>query len=196
MSFRVLVTIKFFSLLIIKPVMQKNQNIYLIGFMGAGKSTIAPLLAKKMQRAFFDTDEWIKNYTGQSITAIFQQHGEDYFRELERQSVQLVTKMTDMVIALGGGAVLKSENWILLKETGFTIYLKCSPQQILNRINNYPESRPLLAGSENQKLNTIISLLTEREIYYSRADLTVTAKSNETTETFVNRIHQKLEGFI
>jgi len=173
-----------------------NQNIYLIGFMGSGKSTIAPMLAKKLKRGFFDTDAWIENNSGISISTIFAEFGEHYFRELERQSIQIVTQMKNMVVSLGGGAILNSENWIQIKQTGVTIYLKCSANLLWQRLKNSPDSRPLLTGDESQKKITVKKLLTEREPYYSRADLIYLIKGNDSTDDVVNFIVCQLEKIL
>ena len=173
-----------------------QDNIYLLGFMGSGKSTVAPLLAKRLNRICFDTDAWIETQTGKSIARIFRDHGEDYFRAKESECVKVVTEMKHLVVALGGGIVLKAENWMKIKSSGITIYLKCDLHEIWDRLRGLPATRPLLSGDSNHQLETIKKLLTQREPYYARADLMISSCQHESVEVTVKRIQEKLEGRI
>lgn len=176
--------------------LQNQGNIYLLGFMGSGKSTVAPLLANRLKRAFFDSDDWIEKQAGKSITEIFHDFGEDYFRNLESEAIKIISKMDNLVVALGGGAILRPENWIKIKDSGVTIYLKCSPEVIFNRIKGQQEIRPLLMGEAHQKLNKIRTLLAEREPYYSQADLIINYSQGDSVAKMVNRIKDELEVLI
>lgn len=175
---------------------QRGGNIYLLGFMGSGKSTIAPLLAKKLKRAYFDTDEWIENQAGMSIAQIFHDYGENYFRKLENKCVELVANKNHLVVALGGGAVLRPENWTRIKNSGITVYLKCSLQGIWNRVKGQADTRPLLKGDTGQKLRTIEELLAARAPYYAQADLIINSGQRSSVEETVEYILEKLEGLI
>ncbi|HDP99099.1 MAG TPA: shikimate kinase [bacterium] len=167
-------------------------NIYLIGFMASGKSTIGPLLAKKMKRPFLDTDEWIEVETGLSIAEFFQKYGEAEFRRKENNCIRKIAEINAMVIAVGGGAVINPANWLRLKQSGITIYLKCPVQEIIKRVNK-DSSRPLLTGDESQKADRIRNLFLEREPFYEMADITIECQPNDIPETTVKRIIEKLE---
>jgi len=167
-------------------------NIYLIGFMGSGKSTVGPLLAKKIKRVFLDTDEWIENETGLKINEIFTKKGEKWFREKESECIAMVSKMTEMVVSVGGGAVLKPENWLKLKCSGIAIYLKCKPETIIKRIEE-DKTRPLIAGNPAQKLDRIKKLLIEREPFYEMADIIIDTSDHDSPEILADRIISRLK---
>ena len=171
---------------------QKESNIYLLGFMGSGKSTLAPLLARRMGRTYFDTDDWIKDQMGKSISQIFRGHGEKFFRGKERTCVQMVTQMSNLVVALGGGAVLDDDSWERVKDSGITIYLKCSAEEIQRRVDP-GNVRPLLVGDSHQRGQTIEALLAEREPRYAEADLTVNAADGKSPEEIVELILNEVE---
>lgn len=169
-----------------------EKNIYLIGFMGAGKSTIGELLAKKLNRKFFDTDDLIIKELGISISQIFLERGELYFRDFESNMIKNVAKNIQAVIALGGGAILRQENWKVIKSSGVSIYLKWNIQTLLARILGDQE-RPLV----KQKIgpsgkNEIERLLVEREPFYERADIILDCDKMEPAQ-IVNKIISALQ---
>ncbi len=165
------------------------QNIYLIGFMGSGKSTVGPLLAKETNRAFFDTDKWIVNQTDKTIPEIFAQNGEEYFREKERAAIQFASQLEDFVVSVGGGAVMDTRNWLALKSSGLIIYLKCDVESILERVKN-DLNRPLLSKSENKR-EKIETLLNQRASTYEQADLIIDV-TNLSPESVVQKIVQEI----
>ncbi len=171
----------------------KESNIYLLGFMGSGKSTLAPLLAMRMGKTSFDTDDWIERQIGKSVSQIFHEHGEEFFRKKEKECIELVTQMSNLVVALGGGAVLNDESWKRVRNSGISVYLKCSPQEIEQRIDG-GNVRPLLAGDIHRRRQTIEALLAERERRYAQADLTVNAADGKSPEEIVELILNELEG--
>lgn len=147
--------------------MQK-ENIYLIGLMGAGKTTIGRQLAKTLKLPFYDSDKSIEESTGVDIPTIFEFEGEVGFREREKRIIKLLTSKRGIVLATGGGAILSDENRILLKENGFVVYLQCSIERILERTRRDTQ-RPLLK-TENPK-ERLQCLFAEREpLYLSCAD--------------------------
>lgn len=143
------------------------RNIILIGFMGAGKTTVGKLLAKEKGLQFVDTDERIASEQGCSIPEIFAEHGEDYFRDLETELLQRMQEDTyDSVISVGGGMPVRSQNRELLRSLGCVIYLSAGKQTILERVKN-DGSRPMLAG---QDLGARVEqLMRERESLYRQA---------------------------
>ncbi len=153
------------------PENQSSVNIFLIGPMGAGKSTIGKLLAKTLGRDFCDSDKEIERRTGVSIPMIFDYEGEAGFRRRESEVLARLSEQESAIIATGGGAVTIRENRELLRRRGFVVYLKCSVDKQLERTHK-DTNRPLLqTGDPRQKLQ---ELFAERDPLYSEiADLTV-----------------------
>ncbi|MFQ6118069.1 MAG: shikimate kinase, partial [Candidatus Bipolaricaulia bacterium] len=158
------------------------KNVYLIGFMGVGKSTIGRLLAERLKMKFYDTDELVEARAGRSIADIFAGEGEARFRELERQIIEEISQRDGQIIALGGGAPLNGDNWQAISSTGVTIYLRAGASTLFNRLKD-EGSRPLLAGLEGEnRLEEIRRLLREREPYYKRAELIVECRERSATK--------------
>lgn len=137
------------------------KSIFLIGFMGAGKTTVGDLLAKKMNFNFYDTDQMIVEDQGREIVEIFNTDGEEYFRNLESNKLLKIKDSSDTVYSTGGGIILRESNRKILYEN-FAIYLRASYDVIFERIKQ-DNSRPLL--------NTDNPYLTGLEIFESRRDL-------------------------
>jgi shikimate kinase len=148
--------------------MSRFENIYLIGLMGAGKTTIGRQLARTLKLPFYDSDKAIEESTGVDIPTIFEFEGEEGFRDREQKMIQQLTKMDGIVLATGGGAILREENRQLLKENGFIAYLQCSVDRILERTRRDTQ-RPLLNTAEPRE--RIESLFAQREpLYLACAD--------------------------
>ncbi len=124
--------------------MKKTDNIYLIGLMGAGKTTIGRQLAKALHLPFYDSDKAIEEQTGVDISTIFEYEGEEGFRIREKKMIQELTQINGIVLATGGGAILNRENRDALSENGFVVYLQCSIDKILQRTKRDTQ-RPLLS---------------------------------------------------
>ncbi len=148
-----------------------DQNIILIGPMGSGKSTIGQLIAGRLNRDFYDSDYYIEEKTGVDIPRIFDIEGEDGFRTRETKALQELTSQKKLVIATGGGSVMRKENQQLLKSTGFIIFLDTSVNQQMARLR-YDKKRPLLQTSNpREKLE---KLFAERKpIYLNLADIRI-----------------------
>jgi len=148
-----------------------KKNIYLIGLMGAGKTTIGRLLAKSLGLPFYDSDKAIEDITGVDIATIFEFEGEDGFRLRENKMIKELTNLQDIVLATGGGVILNEENRLSLKENGFVVYLQCSVDRIVDRTSRNSQ-RPLLnVDSPREKIQI---LLDEREsLYLSCADFVI-----------------------
>lgn len=144
--------------------MSKKDNIFLIGPMGVGKTTIGKKLAKRLDKTFIDSDREIERRTGATINLIFDVEGEAGFRARESRALEELSTRSDIVLATGGGIILAGENRTLLQERGIVIYLAGSPELLLKR-TAYDNSRPLLAHGD--RLVTIKSLLAERQPIYS-----------------------------
>ncbi len=124
------------------------MKIVLTGFMGAGKTATGKILARRLNFEFVDTDSIIEEKAGQSIKEIFQLHGEQFFRSLEKKVVGEVARKDGVVIAAGGGAILDPENRKNLKKNGIVIFLMVSPDWVRKRVAG-DASRPLLNTSDN-----------------------------------------------
>lgn len=122
---------------------KSSENIYLVGLMGAGKTTIGRSLAKRLERDFVDTDKEIESRTGVSIPTIFEIEGEDGFRKREAQVIEEFAQTSGFVVATGGGSVLRPENRENMKRSGLVIYLNVPPQTLWER-TRHDRNRPLL----------------------------------------------------
>ncbi len=150
------------------------RPIILIGFMGVGKTSLGKKLAKKLNWQFLDTDKWIEKKTGLSIPAIFEQKGEVYFRELERNCIDESRVLQNTVISVGGGLPCFGDAMSVLNSFGTTIYLKLEPQEIARRLSESKIERPLINGlKENELEKYVEKKLLEREKHYSKAKYTL-----------------------
>ncbi len=158
-----------------------EHNIVLIGFMGAGKSTVGSATAELLGVRFIETDEKIEKKTGQLISKIFEKYGEEYFRDLESDVIKELRKMPPgtCVVSTGGGAVLRHENISALKEIGKLVLLEVNTEEVLRRLKGKID-RPLLQG--NSLMETIESLLEQRKDCYNRADYRVNTEGKKPRE--------------
>lgn len=158
----------------------KEKNIFLIGFMGSGKSTMARLLSDETGRELVEMDETIEAEAGCSINEIFETYGETYFRDLESKLVESIADKGDAVVSCGGGAVLREENVKNMKKSGKIIYLSATPETIYERVR-YSTNRPLLNG--NMNVEYIRQLMEKRlAIYEQAADEIVCVDQKEKSE--------------
>ena len=147
------------------------ENIYLIGLMGAGKTTIGKQLAKALALPFYDSDKAIEEGTGVDIPTIFEFEGEEGFRDREQKMIEKLTQLKGIVLATGGGAILREENRKLLKNNGYIVYLQCSVERILERTRRDTQ-RPLLK-TDNPK-ERLQHLFEQRQaLYLSCADFKI-----------------------
>lgn len=171
-----------------------EKNIVLVGFMGTGKTEVGKNLAKKLNMDFIDTDELIEKKEKDRIVRIFQVKGEEYFREVEEEIIEKVSKCKNCVIATGGGALIREKNYLNLKKNGILICLVATPEEIYRR--TIPKKdRPLLLKSKNV-IETIKELLKIREPYYSKADYKIdtTKKSIDEVVEEIIRIIKRENG--
>ena len=170
------------------------MSVFLIGYRGSGKSTIGRLLADRLWQTFLDSDELIVKQAGKSIKEIFDSEGEPGFRDREAAVVRELAMLSDHVIALGGGAVLREENRNVLRKDGHKIiYLRCEPAELHRRIHADPqtaENRPALTGLGGG-FEEIERLLADREPIYRAcmtAELDVTNLSPEDATVYIARL--------
>ncbi len=164
-----------------------QQNIYITGFMGCGKTTVGTLLAHKIHWPFKDTDNMIEQKTNLSISQIFKKYNESKFRAIEKEIVSEVCQLHNHVISLGGGAVLSFENWNKISSTGFTVTLSFPPEIIYSRLTLDSE-RPLLNNSNNDRLEVIKKLIKKRRPFYQKTDLYLHSNSALKSSTIVDQI--------
>jgi len=165
------------------------MNIILTGFMASGKTVIGKELAQRLKRKFVDTDELIEKKTGLKIEQIFSTYGEPYFRQLESEVISEVVQEDNLVIALGGGAVLREENMKNLEKNGIIINLKVKPETVFERVKKDSTIRPLLQSEDPFK--RIKELLKQRELHYARCNFAL-----DVSELSVNEAVKKIITFL
>lgn len=143
------------------------RNIVLVGFMGTGKSVVGKKLATKLNRDFVELDSEIEKKEKMPIKDIFKKKGELYFRSVEKEAVKEAARRDNIVISVGGGAIVDEENFKNLKDNGIIICLKALPDTILKRTKSL-KTRPLLNVPNPKK--RVEDLLSERAPYYKKAD--------------------------
>ncbi|WP_375339332.1 shikimate kinase [Oxynema aestuarii] len=161
----------------------QNVNLYLVGMMGSGKTTVGRLLARELGYQFFDTDELVEEVAGCSIAQIFADAGEAQFRQLESQVLEQLCAYQKLLVATGGGIVLSPKNWSYLHH-GLVVWLDVSAEQLYRRLQG-DSSRPLLQNPD--PLATLRSLLASRQGLYAQADLRLVVGEGETPEAIVRR---------
>jgi shikimate kinase len=165
--------------------MVKNQIIYIIGFMGSGKSTAGKELASLLGWAFIDLDKRIEEYTGNTIPEIFSQKGETYFRDVETQLLRNPQSQTNTVISTGGGTPCHSDNMDFMLGTGLTLYLKLTPKDLKSRLSESKGDRPLIKDlNQEELLHFIEKKLAYREQWYDRSDIII-----DGVELDINLLH-------
>ncbi|HIK20503.1 MAG TPA: shikimate kinase [Synechococcus sp. M44_DOE_062] len=169
----------------------RGVNVYLIGMMGSGKSTVGAELAAQLRFQFFDTDGLVEQVEGSSIPQIFAEHGEAYFRDLETQVLAQLSGYTRLVIATGGGIVLRPKNWSYLHH-GLTVWLDVAPELIWQRLKRAPGQRPLLQTPDPQA--ALYKLMQEREPFYAQADVRVPIQSETSPPQLVEQIWQAIRA--
>ncbi|MFZ4062512.1 MAG: shikimate kinase [Polynucleobacter sp.] len=167
-----------------------SNNIFLIGLMGAGKSTVGKLLAKKLGRRFLDADHIIEERCGVKIPVIFEMEGEDGFRKREAQAIKDAASENDLVLATGGGAVLLSENRQALSERGTVIYLHANPMELFHRTRG-GEGRPLLKNGDAKKI--LENLYSIRDPLYREIADHVIETGKPSVNQLVNTLIMQLE---
>lgn len=166
----------------------KRRSLYLIGMMGAGKTTVGQILAQRLEYRFFDTDHLIEQLTGETIANIFATEGEEVFRDLETQVLGQLSAYLSCVVATGGGIVLRRKNWGFLHQ-GVVIHLDLPVEQLYTRLLA-DTNRPLLQGVN--PLEKLQELYGQRQRLYAQADLQIAVDSTDTPEAVADRIFEKL----
>ena len=169
--------------------------IYLAGMMGAGKSTVGKALARELEVRYIDLDQIIENTKSMSIREIFEQKGETYFREIESKLLREAAGFSASVVALGGGALSRTENLDFVKETGRSIYLRASVDFLAANLQERSE-RPLIAEEPSEKTlkATLENLLQKRRESYEACDFILDVHSAMSANDIANRIVELLKA--
>lgn len=150
------------------------MKVYLIGFMGSGKSTFGRRMASRAGWDFTDLDTLIETREGRSVENIFREAGEDYFREVEARTLRQIAPDNNIVIACGGGTPCYRDNMEYMNNTGLTVYLKLNTATLFRRLANARKVRPLIKDMSRDELENYISTkLAEREINYNKSRIII-----------------------
>ena len=149
------------------------KRIFLVGYMCAGKTTIGSELALKLGYRFIDLDQYIEQHEGKTISALFAEKGEAYFRGLERKALADMFLQKKVVIATGGGTPCQADNMALMNQNGTTVFLNPSLEELVARLEIGKHTRPLLKDKTNAEMRHFIEeMMVQRLPYYSQAQYT------------------------
>ncbi len=170
-----------------------KKNIIFIGYMGAGKTTIGKMLSEQLGWSLVDTDEKIEEKAGKRIARIFEEEGEECFRQMETSVLkELLSEADTMVISVGGGLPVREENRRMLKELGLVVYLQVTPETVAKRLTG-DQTRPLLENRDIQKRAE--EMLPLRDPFYQEtANVTISCDGKEKND-ILSEISQKLLEF-
>ncbi|NNE27925.1 MAG: shikimate kinase [Saprospiraceae bacterium] len=149
--------------------------IYLVGYMGVGKTTVGQKLAQKLRYPFLDTDDIICSLEGKNISTVFSDMGEPYFRALETRVLSGIMHLTRAVVATGGGMACSDENQRIISQSGKSIYLKASPNFLAERLQEFSD-RPIIEKHKDDLTTFISNHLQARSGYYDKASYIVDAE--------------------
>ncbi|KAB1065934.1 shikimate kinase [Salibacter halophilus] len=153
------------------------MQVFIIGFMGSGKTTVGKKLANKLEIPFYDLDNLIEDKEQQSISSIFETRGENAFREIENQRLRDFSGSDHYVLSTGGGTPVFHGNIDWMLANGVVVYLQAEPAFLASRLKNEKSKRPLIAGKNDEELKAFIDeMLEKREPYYKRAHFEIPAK--------------------
>jgi shikimate kinase len=171
------------------PGSAERDNIFLVGLMGAGKTSVGKLLARRMGKTFYDSDHEIERTTGVRIPVIFEIEGEAGFRARESRMIAELATMSGVVLATGGGAVLWEQNRRLLSQHGTVVYLRASPHDLWQR-TRHDRNRPLL--QTGNPLSKLTALFAERDALYREVADVIVDTGNQSVSSLAHRLEQKL----
>lgn len=159
------------------------MRIYLIGYMGCGKSTLGHRLSKHLDLQFVDMDHYIEERNCKTIPQIFEEEGEAEFRNKEKKALEELSEFNNIVIATGGGAPCFFDNMELMNQTGKTVFLNISPDILADRLLNSKTERPLIKGKSREELVSFIDeTLNKRNEFYKQAKYHITLPDIELAE--------------
>lgn len=171
------------------------MRLFIIGYAGSGKSTIARRLTHGTGIRSVDTDKLVEQRVGASIADIFLYEGEEYFREAERSAIESIAAESDVIVATGGGLPTWRDNMEWMNDEGVTIYLRRTAEQILKRLSDYGrQKRPMFRGKSDEELLEFMRVhMAEREPYYNQAHIVIecdACSDDEAVEKIVDYINR------
>ncbi len=169
------------------------MNVVLVGFMGSGKTTVGKLIGKYLKRRFYDCDELIAQKMELSLEEIFKRYGEIRFRSIETEVLNMLSKLNDIVIATGGGAITRYRNVELIKKNGVVIYLYTDLLELYERTKIDKTKRPLLVLEGGNFFSNMARLVSQREELYTKiADIKIDT-TNKSPKDVSEEIIRKLK---
>lgn len=150
------------------------MKVYLIGYMGSGKTTVGKKLAKILKCKFIDLDHFFEEKYDISISDFFKKYNEISFRDIEKKLIEEISQVEDLVVSTGGGTPCFFDNLEVMKSTGIVVYLQISARSLTNRLLIAKEKRPILENITNDKFFSFVKKqIKEREPYYKQADIII-----------------------
>ncbi len=171
--------------------MKETCNIFLIGFMGCGKSTVAAKLNRMYGMNVVEMDQMLAKQQKMSIPEIFEKYGEEYFRDLESELLTKIQKGSNQVVSCGGGVVLREQNVAEMKKNGHIVLLTAKPESVLKRVQGN-DDRPILKGKKN--VQDIAQLMEKRREKYEAAADFVVATDDKQVRAICEEIMKKIKG--
>ena len=172
-----------------------KRKFFLIGYMGSGKTTVGKQLAKKLNLQFVDIDLFIENRYRKSISALFEEKGEACFREIERKTLHEIIDFENVVISTGGGLPCFFDNMEVMNQTGTTIYLKVSVEELAERLKAGKQQRPLIKDKSTEEIKDFITVnIEEREEFYKKAAFVFETDDLFSSENFRTKIERLIEN--
>jgi shikimate kinase len=167
------------------------EKVILVGYMGAGKTLLGKSIAEKLGIRFINSDSDIEQQTGMSVGQLFEQFGENHFRNLEKEYLSSLDVEESFVLATGGGTPCYNNQMDVLNSLGTTIYLQCSNETLFSRLKHERDHRPLIAGLSDEELRESIYIrMRQREAIYQLAQFTI-IEEEQKTETIIHRLRQR-----
>ncbi|MCL1821509.1 MAG: shikimate kinase [Prolixibacteraceae bacterium] len=167
------------------------MRIYLLGYMGSGKSTFGRMLAKALNLSYIDLDKYIEERNCKTVAQLFGDFGEDFFRKKERIALAEVSQFTDVVIATGGGAPCFFDNMAIMNQTGITIFMDITPKALVKRLLASKTERPLIKGkSKEELLQFVEENLEKRRPFYMQAQIH-TGENPQMVENILAALREK-----
>jgi shikimate kinase len=169
------------------------KRIFLVGFMGAGKTTLGKALAQRLNLSYIDTDFYIENRYRKKVSAIFAAEGEKQFRHIEHRMISEIAEFEDIVVSTGGGLPCFYDNMHIMNQAGLTVFVDVSVNELAARLENSITVRPVLQGRSGVELRSFIAeKLNERSLFYKQAKICFDANVMK-TEWDLNTLTDDLE---
>ncbi len=171
------------------------MRIYLVGYMGCGKTTIGRKVADLLKISFIDLDKYIEERYFKTVPAIFAEEGESAFREKERSALIEVSQFEDVVVGTGGGAPCFFNNMALMNSNGITVYIAPDTEVLASRLIKSKTERPLIAGKSRDELVLFINeALKKRASFYEKSKIVIRGENNLDPRFVIDRIDKLIHG--